>query len=73
MATNSNNTILPNITATGVAPSNIAAANLAASLAASAQQQIFIMNTPTGGKLQVVPQPPLLSQNQHHVQNQARQ
>ena len=55
-----NNITRPNMTASGVAPSNIAAANLAASLAASAQQQIFIMNTPTGGKLQVVQQPPQL-------------
>ena len=53
-----NNITRPNMTASGVAPSNIAAANLAASLAASAQQQI--LNTPTGGKLQVVQQPTLL-------------
>ena len=41
-----------------VAPSNVAAASLAASLAAGAQQQIYL-NLPTGGKLQVVQQPPL--------------
>ena len=41
-----------------VIPSNVTAANIAASLAASAHQQIYL-NLPTGGKLQVVQQPPL--------------
>ena len=50
---NSSNSMRTN---TGVAPSNVAAANLAASLAAGAQQQICL-NLPTGGKLQVVQQP----------------
>ena len=39
-----------------IAPSNVAAANLAASLALKANNQIFL-NLPTGGKLQVVQQP----------------
>jgi hypothetical protein len=41
-----------------VIPSNLTAANIAASLAAGAQQQIYL-NLPTGGKLQVVQKPPI--------------
>ena len=41
-----------------VIPSNVTAANIAASLAAGAQQQIYL-NLPTGGKLQVVQKPPV--------------
>jgi len=41
-----------------VAPSNVAAANIAASLAASAQQNLFL-NLPMGGQLQVVQQSPI--------------
>ena len=59
-ATNSNNSIR---STSGVAPSNIAAANLAASLAAGAQQKIFL-NLPTGGKLQVVQQPAIFQLKQ---------
>lgn len=41
-----------------VAPSNVAAANIAASLAASAQQNLFL-NLPMRGQLQVVQQSPI--------------
>ena len=37
-----------------VVPSNVAAANIAASLAASAQQNLFL-NLPMGGQHQVLP------------------
>ena len=43
-----NNSLIP--------PSNLAAANLAASLASKANNQIFL-SLPSGGKLQVVQQP----------------
>ena len=41
-----------------IPPSNVAAANLAASLASRFNNQIFL-NLPTGGKLQVVQQAPI--------------
>ena len=52
-ASDSSNNVRSN---TSIAPSNVAAANLAASLALKANNQIFL-NLPTGGKLQVVQQP----------------
>jgi len=39
-----------------IPPSNVAAANLAASLASRANNQVFL-NLPTGGTLQIVQQP----------------
>lgn len=52
-ASDSSNNVRNN---SSIAPSNVAAANLAASLALKANNQIFL-NLPTGGKLQVVQQP----------------
>ena len=52
-ASDSSNNVRNN---SSIPPSNVAAANLAASLALKANNQIFL-NLPTGGKLQVVQQP----------------